>query len=162
MSIFLYVTLATTDEIATLMNKPDRLIPFLEERWTDKEVKGMHLVGQFWHALHFLFTGTAWDGSQPASYLVEGGQTIGDFDVGYDHARFLSNLEVRQFDDFLGGLDERSLLDRFDAKKMNELKIYPFRWEIDDSERLLPYFRDLKRLVKQAEDEDKCIIFALV
>ena len=36
-----------------------------------------------WHGLHFLFTGTAWEGDEPACYLVQGGEDVGDddFDV---------------------------------------------------------------------------------
>lgn len=42
-----------------------------------------------WHGLQFLFTGTAWEGDEPACYLVRGGLEVGKVDVGYGPARAL-------------------------------------------------------------------------
>src|SRR5687768_13192892 len=33
-----------------------------------------------WHGLHFLFTGTAWEGAPPECFLVSGGTEIGQVD----------------------------------------------------------------------------------
>lgn len=34
-------------------------------------------IDKAWHALHFLFTGTAWEGEMPASFLLVGGAPVG-------------------------------------------------------------------------------------
>jgi len=39
-----------------------------------------------WGGLHFLLTGTAWEGEPPHSFLLDG-DTVGDIDVGYGPAR---------------------------------------------------------------------------
>lgn len=49
-----------------------------------------------WHGLHFLFTGTAWEGEEPACFLVLGGEGIGN-DVGYGPARVLMPDDVGRF-----------------------------------------------------------------
>ena len=75
-----------------------------------------------WHGLHFLFTGTAWEGNEPACYLVQGGEDLGDdnFDVP---PRLLRPEHVRDFNRFLGELSEDELRRRYDPKRMTGLKI---------------------------------------
>ncbi|HXK33237.1 MAG TPA: YfbM family protein [Dehalococcoidia bacterium] len=79
-----------------------------------------------WHGLHFLFTGTAWEGAEPACYLVRGGEAVGgdEFD---DPPRLLRPDLVRGFRRFLDGLSEDELRGRFDRRRMSELSIDPAR-----------------------------------
>jgi uncharacterized protein DUF1877 len=83
-----------------------------------------------WHGLHFLFTGTAWEGDEPACYLVRGGDEIGDADeLGYFVLQALSPADVRQFSAFLHGLTRAELERRFDPARMMELQIHPEQWD---------------------------------
>jgi len=75
-----------------------------------------------WHGLHFLFTGTAWEGYEPACYLVQGGEDLGDDDFDVP-PRLLRPEHVRDFNLFLGELSEDELQRRYDLKRMTELKI---------------------------------------
>jgi hypothetical protein len=77
-----------------------------------------------WQGLHFLFTGTAWEGSEPASYLVCGGEAVGDDDFD-DPPRLLRPEQVRDFSGFLAGLSDDELRRRYDPERMTELKIEP-------------------------------------
>src|SRR5687768_13754481 len=52
-----------------------------------------------WHGLHFLFTGTADGGEEPACFLLAGGEDVGDDDDLL--ARLLSPEQVREFAAFL-------------------------------------------------------------
>jgi hypothetical protein len=58
-----------------------------------------------WHTLHFLFTGSAWDGEFPHGFLVSCGRPVGDVDVGYGPARGFTSAEVAQISAYLGSLD---------------------------------------------------------
>lgn len=78
-----------------------------------------------WHVLHFLLTGTAWEGNFPANFLVTGGQPVGDVDVGYGPARSFSVAETAQIHLFLQELDLRELRTKLNPKEMEDLKIYP-------------------------------------
>ncbi len=80
-----------------------------------------------WHGLHFLFTGTAWEGDEPACYLVQGGEDIGDDDFDVP-PRLLRPEDVRGFSRFLGGLSEDELRGRYDPERMTEMKIDPAGW----------------------------------
>ncbi len=81
-----------------------------------------------WHGLHFLFTGTAEGGDEPACYLIGGGRDIGKVDVGYGPARALMPGQVQRFAQFLQSLTEDELRRRFDPPRMNQLKLYPELW----------------------------------
>lgn len=78
-----------------------------------------------WQPLHFLLTGTAWEGEEPACYLVRGGEELADDELEYSSIRALSPDQVKRFDDFLRHLSRDSLRQRFDRQRMAALEIYP-------------------------------------
>lgn len=86
-------------------------------------------IDKTWHAVHFLFTGSDWEGDFPEGILVSCGEPVGDVDVGYGPARSFSSTEVKRISAFLMSLDSNGLLSRFDPVKMAELKIYPSIWK---------------------------------
>ena len=53
-----------------------------------------------WHGLHFLFTGTAWEGTEPANFLLSGGIDLGD-DESWGPVRGLEPEVVRRIAAFL-------------------------------------------------------------
>jgi hypothetical protein len=81
-----------------------------------------------WHALHFLFTGSNWEGPFPEGFLVSAGEPVGDVDVGYGPARSFTPEEVEKIALFLTNIDEAKLRGRLDPIKMAELDIYPSVW----------------------------------
>jgi len=74
-----------------------------------------------WHGLHFLFTGSADEGEEPACYLVRGGQDLDD----EGHARALRPNQVRRFAVYLSALTPAELERRYDPARMTKLEIYP-------------------------------------
>jgi hypothetical protein len=99
-----------------------------------------------WHGLHFLFTGTAWEGDEPACYLIRGGEEIGDPDeLGYAVLQAIVPEKLRQFASFLGGLSREELARRFDAARMMELDIHPRAFD-----RLLSAHDELRTFVDAA------------
>lgn len=113
-----------------------------------------------WHGLHFLFTGTAWEGEPPASYLLRGGEEIGDADeLGYAVLQALNPDRVRQFSAFLGGLSHAELKRRFDAARMMALEIVPEDWtravatDSEQVERLLRGYDELRGFVETTAGE---------
>ena len=109
-----------------------------------------------WHGLHFLFTGTAWEGDEPACYLVQGGEDVGDDDFDLP-PRLLRPEDVRGFSRFLGDLPEDELRRRYDPKRMTEMKIDPAGWWQRPTEpagaplvQLLASFNDLRNFTDRA------------
>ncbi len=78
-------------------------------------------IDQAWHGLHFLFTGTANEGDEPACYIVRGGENLDD----EGHARALRPDQVRRFAAYLDTLTPAELARRYDPARMTKLGIYP-------------------------------------
>jgi len=78
-------------------------------------------IDQGWHGLHFLFTGTANEGDEPACYFVRGGEDLDD----EGHARALRPDQVRRFAVYLDTLTPAELARRYDPARMTKLEIYP-------------------------------------
>ena len=78
-------------------------------------------IEKAWHGLHFLFTGTADEGEEPACYFMRGGEDLDD--EGFSRA--LRPQQVRRFSEFLSTLTNAELTRRYDPERMTKLKIYP-------------------------------------
>lgn len=106
-----------------------------------------------WHGLHFLFTGSDWEGSWPASFLVDGGTPVGEIDVtGYGPAFAYTTGEVEEIHAFVKSLKEDTLRARFQPAEMDELDIYPTGWEEDPDDRLaniVHYYSLLKQFIEE-------------
>ena len=111
-----------------------------------------------WHGLHFLFTGTAWEGDGPAGYLLRGGKDLGDADeLGYSVLQALSPEQTRRFAIFLGSLSREELERRIDPKRMTELGIDPGGWTAGETrnrrfEHVLDAFDELRAFVHATVD----------
>ncbi len=119
-----------------------------------------------WHGIHFLLTGTAWEGDWPLSFLLRGGAQVGDIDVGYGPARAFTSAEVREIAAALAPIDEGTMRSRFDPDKMTELDIYPTIWDRDPAEDdtlgyCVEYFGILKEFVTRAAARGDGIVIHL-
>jgi hypothetical protein len=107
-----------------------------------------------WRGLHFLFTGTAWEGELPAAFLVKGGTELDDGD-DENVPRVLDPGQVRAIDAMLGSLSVPELAHRYDARRMIELEIGPEAlWARDTGQErrgldhLLESFEELRAFVR--------------
>lgn len=119
-----------------------------------------------WHGIHYLLTGTDWEGEEPSCYLLKGGQEIGDIDVGYGPARGLRHKQVKEFCEVLKSVNVEELRKRFDGEKMMKLDIYPTIWDRDPKEDdtlgyLVEYFHILRSFVERAVERGKGLIVYL-
>lgn len=123
-------------------------------------------IEKAWHGLHFLFTGTAWEGQEPGCFLLCGGEEIGDKDVG--PARVLRPDQVSQFAAFLAELSHDELARRYDPTRMTALEIYPEIWmrPADSGESGFDYlfesFEDLRDFMKTTSARGDSLIVSVV
>ncbi len=108
-----------------------------------------------WHGIHYLLTGTAWEGVPPLNFLLGGGRSVGDIVVGYGPARVLSLAETRKACDALRAVTDEDLRARFNPTDMLAEEIYPGIWarELEDDDTLgylLEYVQTLRRFLDQA------------
>jgi hypothetical protein len=92
-------------------------------------------IDKAWHVLHFLFTGSAWEGDFPSGFLCSAGETVGDNDVGYGPARWFDRDQVAKISDYLQQLDDQKLREKLVPEQLVENDIYPSAWDdcdVDD------------------------------
>jgi hypothetical protein len=114
-----------------------------------------------WHGLHFVLTGTDWEGDPPLNFLGRGGTPVGDVDVGYGPARVLSPSEVAELDAALGAISDEEFARRFDPARLAEAEIYPQIWDEPIEELRQEYgdhFQDMKRHVHRAAQNGHALI----
>jgi hypothetical protein len=123
-----------------------------------------------WHGLHYLFTGTAWEGDLPGSFLVKGGEDIGDEDGEWGFVRALTPAQVREIAGFLASLSPLELKRRFDAQRMAALEIYPdviwTRAERSDGENeeltyLVEAFGDVRGFVERTVEAEEGLLVSV-
>lgn len=121
-------------------------------------------VGNDWHGFHYLLTGTAAGHPAPRGFLVEGGEEINGTDGGYGPARLFAPREVDEIHSVLVDITEEELWSRFDAKRMNADKVYPFNWHVEPELKRKLYlttFQELRQFVDQASRRGQCLVVSL-
>ena len=114
-----------------------------------------------WHGLHFLLTGSAFEGEEPLCFLLKGGEPVGEHDLDYGPPRLFRPDAVARLNGALTPISGDALWSRFDRARLEEVEIYPSIWdepEEDLREEYLYYFEQLKAFVRQASDEQKALI----
>lgn len=114
-------------------------------------------IDKAWHGIHYLLTGTAWEGTHPYNFLVSGGQEVGDLEIGYGPARVLTAIETQEVHGALQSLDDEALRARFDPTDMLAKEIYPEIWarnpeEDDTLEYLMEHVQVIRDFLRQASE----------
>ena len=131
------------------------------DKWKPKDQGDEFGVDKAWHGIHYLLTGSAWEGSGPEAFVVAGGTAIGDVDVGYGPARAFKSKEVREIAEKLRNIEKESLKKACIKKKFFENEIYPDIWNEEPEScfgYVLKYFEDLKRFVIEAAENGKALL----
>lgn len=149
-----------------LFGRPARArAPAVEFPLAPGEVEATDL-DKAWHGIHFMLTGTAWEGVPPLNFLMHGGAVIGDVEVGHGPARGMTAAEVRTVAGELTGIDEAFMRARFDPAQMTQLDIYPGIWDRDPAEDdsfgyCMEYFGELRTFVTRAAERGAGLIISL-
>jgi len=89
---------------------------------------GEHLgLGQAWHGLHFLLSGSPEPTPTPLGQAVLGGIEIGE-DTGYGPPRYLDAAAVKGIANALAAVDATTMRGRFDGDAMSDADLYLDAW----------------------------------
>ena len=153
------------EELRALIAEPSRIERLLSASFFGgSNGNGDELeIDKAWHGLHFLLTGTAWEGSFPLNFIVSGGEEVGD-DLGYGPARGLNSDDVKKVHTALDPFTTDELRRRFDSDRMTELEIYPFGWSHDpdgELEYLLEFYTELRAFVRRTAERGHALLVYL-
>lgn len=117
-----------------------------------------------WHGLHFILTGTAWEGDAPLNFLVSGGIPVGEEEIGYGPARIVAADDVPDLRQALSAFTPADFDRNFDRTKLSKAEIYPsiwdeplveLKWEYDN------YLQALKSHVQRAAETGQALLITL-
>lgn len=149
---------ATEAQRTALLQAPERLEDFLDDEEDFGDTKGAAFleldIGEAWHGLQYLLTGTPWEGAAPLDFLVRGGEDVGDIPSDEGTARVFTPAQVKALSAALQKVSEDTLRKRYDAAAMQAQDIYPGTWEepeedVDLLEELVSYFEELQKFMAQ-------------
>jgi hypothetical protein len=158
---------ATETQRLALLKAPAQLQAFLDDEEDFGDSEGSRFleldIGESWHGLQYLMTGTSWEGSAPLDFLVRGGEDVGDIPSDEGTARIFKPAEAKKLSEALHALSLDALRRRFDTGKMQELEIYPGLWdepadEVDPLEELISYFAELRKFVSQVAQRGHALL----
>lgn len=119
-----------------------------------------------WQVMHFILTGTAWEGDPPMNFLILGGSAVGDIDVGYGPARVLNHQEVRESLVAVASLNEETLRERYNVKVFAEADVYPSVWanlepEDESADWIVEHMSQLKEFLAVAADRNNGVVISI-
>ena len=127
-------------------------------------------LSKFWQAIHCLLTGEITYPLQsnippPLVYVVMGGTTISDVDVGYGPPRYLTPGQVAEAAGALQELSPERLRGSIDLSTFNAARIYPADaaggWQTEDVELLIEEYDELRQFFqKAAHSGDALLLWA--
>ena len=118
-------------------------------------------LGEAWHAIHFLLTGSAWGGSAPLRDAVLGGTPLGD-PTSYEPVRFVSAAELEALAEALPSPEE--LVPRFTHKALKQAEVYPdAQWDRAEAltDFVLPAYVRLVELVTDTAAAGRALLITL-
>jgi hypothetical protein len=146
-----------------VLAKADFPDDFFEVHGRQEKTLSLH---KRWHGLHFVLTGTAWEGKDPLCFLVSGGEAAGE--EGEDEAEVLPRVllpaYVKKLDKALAALTDHDFERRFDLKRLAKEQIYPRIWDEPRESLLAEYrggFEELRRFVRQAAQAREALLIRL-
>jgi hypothetical protein len=128
----------TPDTLAHLLDAPDEVEGYLDPDDDGDEPPHRADADKAWHGIHYLLTGTAWEGHQPFSWAILGAADIAP-DLGMGPARYLTPDQVVRLAAALDSLTQEELTARFDPQDMQDKGIYPEVIWVRDGEQALDY-----------------------
>ncbi len=154
-------------DLRRLLEEPDQIADYLYEDAQEGFGPFVDLeIDRAWHGLHYLLTGTAWEGQAPLNFIVQGGREIGETDVGYGPARGFTADEVRAIAQALARIDVQTLRARFNPQAMMTADIYPNSWdrpaaEDDTLGYLVEYYEQLRPFISEAAAAGEALLVYL-
>ena len=134
--------------------------PQKEDSWKPSEKPQEYDVDKAWHGIHFLLTGSDWEGEGPLAFILHGGREIAE-DLGYGPPHGFTSAEVKEIAKALAAVNVDELSQKADPAKFAENEIYPQIWE-EDREDCIGYVAEnltgLRDFVRQTAESNRALI----
>jgi len=136
-------------KIAECLAIPDQLMVDLEEGiWEEAD---RETLGEAWHIIHFLLTGSENFSNWHLGFLFSGGEVIEEAIVGYEPVRILQPEQVKEVDATLSKMDTQKLFAHHGSQAMLEAEeLYPDHWKAFQKVYFVQAFETLRNFMQAA------------
>ena len=157
----------TQTQRQALLAAPGKLEAFIDDEEDFQDAAGARFldldIGETWHGLQWLLTGTAWEGKAPLDFLVRGGEDVGEIPPDEGTARVFMAAQVRTLTQALQALPEKTRRKRYEPSRMHAEDIYPGFWEepppdLDPEEELFSYLGELKTFLATVAERNLSLL----
>jgi hypothetical protein len=109
-------------------------------------------VDRAWHGIHYLLTGTAWEGNPPLDFLVNGGRFVGATDERHGPLRAFTASETKAILDIFATFSTYEMRKRYNPRDMAAKEVYPGIWshEEESLSYLIEHVERLRGFLRQA------------
>jgi hypothetical protein len=122
-------------------------------------------IDKSWAAIHFMLTGSPWEGSEPERLPILGGTEIGA-DIGYGPARYLTPEQVLAAHGVLDSIPTIELKKRFMPAKLEAADVYPSGIWLDEGmdgfEYIEHWYEQLRLFYAAAAKRGNAVLLAIV
>jgi len=138
--------------------------PAPEDTWKPSEKAEQFDVDKAWHGIHFLLTGSDWEGDGPLAFILHGGREIKE-DLGYGPLHGFTSAEVKEISKALDGLNVPALHEKADPAQFTTNEIYPEIWATQPKEECIGYvtesLKELREFVRKTAQSNRALIVYL-
>jgi hypothetical protein len=150
MSMILELLEITPETFTYLSSDLDAFEEFLDREWEIEKIR--EDLDKAWHGIHFLLTGSPWEGEAPLNFLLKGGVEFGH-DQGYGAPRYLSPEAVSSVSTALEAIPPGTFRSRFDSDLLDQNQIYPTGWSRpEEKDSIREYLVSSYRILRSSID----------
>jgi hypothetical protein len=131
-----------------------------EAPWRPQQEPREFDVDKAWQGIHFLLTGSDWEGTGPLAFILHGGTEIPQ-ELGYGPPHGFTAAEVKTIAEALQPITSEALFERGSVEEFRKNSIYPEIWaesKIDSIGYVTTNFADLKKFVQETADANAALI----
>jgi hypothetical protein len=119
-----------------------------EPAWQPSQKAEAFDIDKAWQGIHFLLTGSDWEGDGPLAFILHGGREIKK-DLGYGPPHGFTSAEVKAIDAALQKIDSSALYEGANPADFARKEIYPEIWETEPKEQSIGYLIENLKLLQK-------------
>jgi hypothetical protein len=154
----IWIALAVDEATAEGIKTDPAALWDLEEELAEANDPRQVDLDKAWHGIHWLLTGSVWEGKRPLADAIFGGEEFGE-NNGYGRPRHLCADCTAKVHTALTAVNDAELMSRYDGAAMNAAELYPVGiWENDGHEYTLDYLARLRAFYAHAAGRGLSVI----